>query len=339
VRRYHPIMPGPLIISTWSFGRRGNDAAWAALGGGGSSLNAVETACRVIEADASVDSVGFGGLPDRDGRVTLDACIMLSPAECGSVCAISRSMHPASIARRVMERTEHVMLAGPGADEFAAAQGFAQDRLLSDEARTAWEQWRLHPDPIDQSRDALDASSPRRDSLRPVDRDGSGRLFRSPSSSLAASDESRWAGHDTIGVLALDARGVLAGACSTSGMPYKLPGRVGDSPIIGHGLYVDPRHGAATATGTGELIMGVCGSFLAVELMRQGAKPIDALVAVLGRIVAEYTLRDRDQVAMVALTPQGEYASAALRNGYKTSVCDAAGSRVIEPDLIALNES
>jgi len=330
-------MPGPMIISTWSFGRRGNEAAWPALGGGGSSLNAVETACRVIEADATVDSVGYGGLPDRDGHVSLDACVMLSPARRGSVCAVSRTMHPASLARRVMEHTEHIMLAGRGADDFAAAQGFAQDQLLTNEASRAWEAWRRQPHPIDQSRDALDRSSPRQDSLRPMDVDGSGYLFRSSASS-GPNDESRWAGHDTIGVLALDARGVLAGACSTSGMPYKLPGRVGDSPIVGHGLYVDPHHGAATATGTGELVMGVCGSFLAVELMRRGASPLDALAEVLRRIAAEYSLRDRDQVAMIALRPDGAFASAALRGGYKTSLHDGAGSRVIEPLLVALPE-
>jgi len=329
-------MSQPLILSTWSFGLRGNASAWPALAAGGDSLDAVEEVCRVIDLDREVDSVGFGGLPDRDGNVSLDGCIMLSPQRCGAVCVLRRHLHPVSIARRVMERTPHVMLAGHDADAFAHAQGFQPAELLSDEAGQKWRQWREKPREIDQSQDG-DYAPP-----RPIDTGAGGRLFApdpdtDPSPNSPA-DESRWTGHDTISVLALDARGILAAACSTSGTPYKLPGRVGDSPIIGHGLYVDPQHGAAVATGTGELISGLCSSFLAVEHMRRGAPPLDALLVALSRFEEAFHLRHNHQVAMIALRPDGDWASAALRPGYKTSITDTSRSEVIDPDAVLLDD-
>jgi isoaspartyl peptidase/L-asparaginase-like protein (Ntn-hydrolase superfamily) len=323
-----------VIISTWSFGKRGNDAAWRGLSRGGSALDAVEQACCAIEIDPDVDSVGFGGLPDASGHVTLDGCVMLSPARCGSVCAVRRFLHPVSIARRVMERTPHMMLAGDGADAFATQEGFTPADLLSADAQDAYRKWMRDHAPVDQSQDRSFKFP------RPVDRAplhggdptarGSGKLFGGE----PPKTEDDWKHHDTIGVLAIDSHGEMAGACSTSGTPYKLPGRVGDSPIIGHGLYVDPAHGAAVATGTGELIMGVCGSFLAVECMRRGAKPVEALREVLQRIVDHCTLREDHQVAFIALRPDGAFASAALRSGYKTSVHTSEGSRVIDPELV-----
>ena len=323
-------MAAPLIISTWSFGKRGNEAAWPILARGGSSLDAVEKACVVVEQDADVDSVGFGGLPDASGRVSLDACVMLSPARCGSVCNVARFMHPVSIARRVMEKTSHVMLAGDGADTFANQQGFLPADLLAAQAQDAWNTWQRDGLSIDQSRDKGTFSP------RPIDRPeiAGGKLFYHPGP--ADDDETRWKHHDTIGVLAIDTRGVLAGACSTSGTPFKLPGRVGDSPIIGHGLYVDPAHGAAVATGTGQLLMGVWGSFLVVECMRRGATAIEALRETLTRITKSYTLRPEHQVAFIALQPDGTFASAALRDGYKTSVASGKRSDVIEPELVML---
>jgi N4-(beta-N-acetylglucosaminyl)-L-asparaginase len=317
----------PLIVSTWSFSVRGHDAVWPSLLAGGSSLDAVEHCCAVVDAAPDVDSVGFGGLPDAAGRVSLDGSIMLSPSRCGSVGAVRRHLHPVSVARRVMEATSHVMLVGPDADDFASQQGLVEAELLSPEAKSAWEKWRTAPASIDQSRDrSLSA-------LRPVDGgEGSdGRLF-----DAATSGEARWKHHDTIGTLAIDARGVLAGACSTSGTPFKVPGRVGDSPIIGHGLYVDPDAGAATATGTGELVMGVCGSFLAVELMRAGRSPIEAVISTLDRIRHSYALQAHHQVAMIALRPDGAWATAALRPGFRAAVCDRSGSRVVEPDRTLL---
>lgn len=326
-------MPGPLIISTWSFGQRGNTAAWPALHVGGCSLDAVETACCAVERDPQVDSVGFGGLPDCAGHVSLDGCIMLGPGKCGSVCAVRRYMHPVSIARRVMETTNHIMLAGEGAETFAEAHGFTPADLLSAEAQDAFAQWKKNHAPLDQSRDSGLSRSFR--PPRPVDRPAStGRLFLHPAPDDF--DESSWKHHDTIGVLALDSAGVLAGACSTSGTPFKLPGRIGDSPIIGHGLYVDPKFGAAVATGTGELIMDVCGSFLAVELLRRGAKPLDAACVTLRRITESHDIQPEHQVGLIVLTQEGEFASAAIKSGYKTSIRTKDRDEVIDPDAVLI---
>jgi isoaspartyl peptidase/L-asparaginase-like protein (Ntn-hydrolase superfamily) len=313
-------MTTPIMLSTWSFGRRGHEAAWPALSSGGTSLDAVETACVTIEGDPEIDSVGFGGLPDRDGAVSLDAAVMESPSRCGAVASVHHFLAVTSIARRVMERTPHVMLAGPGAEAFARTEGFEPQPTLSDDARGAWTAWRREGVAPDQGRDR--ALPP-----RPVDRHG-GRLFDAPD------PEGRWRHHDTIATLAIDAAGTLAGACSTSGMPYKVPGRVGDSPIIGHGLYVEPGAGAAVGTGFGELIMGVCGSFLAVEAMRRGASPLDALREVLDRIAGAYELEAEHQVAFIALRPDGGWASAALRDGFRVAVADSSGHRVVGPDQV-----
>ncbi|MHC5023306.1 MAG: isoaspartyl peptidase/L-asparaginase [Planctomycetota bacterium] len=322
-----------MLLSTWSFGRRGHEAAWPELASGGSSLDAVEAACRAVEADPEVDSVGYGGLPDRDGHVTLDGCIMVAPDQCGSVCAIRRHRHPVSIARQVMERTAHVMLAGAAADDFADACGFEPAPLLSDAARQAWTQWMRDPKPIDQSADAAYAPA------RPQDQAGAGRLFPFtplPSPPPAPNDEDRWKHHDTISVLALDARGALAGACSTSGTPFKQPGRIGDAPVIGHGLYVDPACGAAAATGTGELITGVCGSFLVVELMRAGRPPLEAVVEVLRRIRDAFDLQPEHQVALIALAPDGGHAAGALRPGYRSALRTPERDEIIEPDVVLM---
>ncbi len=347
-------MAQPLIVSTWSFGQRGHAAAWPALAAGGSSIDAVERVCAVIDEDPQVDSVGFGGLPDARGRVSLDGCIMLAPDRCGSACCVRRFMHPVSIARRIMEKTPHVMLAGDGAEAFADQQGFMPADLLSADAQDAWHKWMKDQAPVDQTRDrGIDhtrtaADQPKSKLPRPIDIPGSGgRLFFHPGPgndgderrrAVAIDDERRWRHHDTIGTLAIDARGVMTGACSTSGTPFKLPGRVGDSPIIGHGLYVDPAHGAATATGAGELVMGVCGSFLAVECMRRGATPLDALRETLQRIIDSYDLKPEHQVAMIALRPDGAFASAALRPGYRTSIRTPQRDEVIEPELVILPE-
>ena len=229
-----------IILSTWSFGQRANRAAWPTLANNGSSLDAVEIACRDAESDLSNHTVGKGGRPDASGRVSLDASIMLSPARRGAVAFVRRFEHPISIARAVMEHSPHVLLAGDGAEEFAIEHGFSPTELLTEEMRLEWESWRA----------GMAKSAP------------SGPRRTGPTLNI---EEQRNTSHDTIGVLSLDAHGTLAGACTTSGMAYKLPGRVGDSPIIGHALYVDPTIGAAVATGHGELVMSVCGAFLAVE--------------------------------------------------------------------------
>ena len=306
----------PILLSTWSFGLRGHEAAWPDLQAGGEAIDAVIAAATTIEADPEIDSVGFGGLPDRDGQVTLDACVMKSPASCGSVCGLRRHLHAARIARRIMEDTEHVMLAGEAADAFAGSVGEPEADLLAPEAQAAWDRWRTEGIDVDLIRDAG----------RPIDRDG-GRLF-------GGDDEQRWAGHDTIGTLALDVRGVLAGACSTSGSPWKVPGRVGDSPIVGHGLYVDPGVAAVSATGSGELVMGVCGAMLAVECIRRGDEPLDALLTVLRRIDAAYEMLPTHQIGLVALRADGTMASAALRDGFKVACTMAGHDEAAPPDVV-----
>ncbi len=316
----------PCICSTWSFSARGNAAAWPALAAGGDPLDAVVEACRVAEEDPAVDSVGLGGLPDAGGLVSLDACVMRSPAQCGSACGLRRHLHAAAVARLVMERTPHVMLVGPDADAFASAQGQPERDLLAPAARQAWEAWRAAP----TASDACSAQARDR-ALRPVDTGlpGAGALF---GAHLQA--ERRWHAHDTIGTLAMGTDGRLAGACSTSGTPYKTPGRVGDSPIIGHGLYVDPAVGAATATGTGELIMGICGAFLAVEEMRRGATAQEAARAAVERIGSAFQILPHHQAAFVVLRADGEHAAAALRAGFLMASRTGAGEALVPPGFV-----
>lgn len=320
----------PFLLTTWSFGPVGNDAAYPILARGGDALDAVVHAASVIESDPTIDSVGVGGLPDYDGEVSLDACVMTDPNRAGAVAFIRHYPNPAAIARRVMEKTIHITLAGDGAEEFAAREGFARATLLTPEARRVWEQWRADPDGID--RDKYKGWLPPRnvEELRPVIR-APGAVAAGPARAAPGAGS-----HDTVGILALDARGRLAGACSTSGMAFKVPGRVGDSPIIGQGLYVDQRAGAATATGTGELITGVCGSFLIVEQMRRGASPLDAILEALGRIRDRFALREEHQVAFLAVNPKGEWASAALRPGFHHTFTDSKGSRVEDPTRVVM---
>lgn len=307
-------MSGPLVVSTWSFGQRSNAAAWQRLEQGASGIDAVEAGCSVVEADPEVDSVGFGGFPDSTGQMSLDASIMLSPARCGSVCGVRRHLQVTTLARAVMEQTSHVMLAGQAADDFADALGMPQQSLLAPAARAAWVEWLK----------SSGQSSPG----RPVDQHH-GRLFSGASEPP----------HDTIGVVCLDDSGRLAGACSTSGTPFKRPGRVSDSCIIGAGLYVEPEAGAAVATGEGELIIGACSSFHAVEMMRGGATPLEALRTVLQRIVNHNDLRETDQVAMIAMNPDGGWSAASLRSDYRTAVRSVDRDEVIDPDLVLLSDA
>lgn len=283
----------PIIVSTWSFGKRANAAAWPILARGGSALDAVEAAGNDAEDDPENHTVGFGGYPDADGNVTLDASIMLSPARRGAVACIRRHAHAISVARKVMESTRHVLLTGDAADAFADEHGIPTRELLTPDARSAWEKWKR-----------------------------SNRPAGAPVANIE--ERRRWPDeqltHDTIGILAIDAHGTLAGACTTSGLAFKVPGRVGDSPIIGHGLYVDPTAGAAVCTGHGELVMGVCGAFLAVEHLRHGARPAEAAAAVIRRIRQCHDLRDDDQVGVIALSPDGDWGAASIKTGFRVAV-------------------
>jgi N4-(beta-N-acetylglucosaminyl)-L-asparaginase len=310
----------PIMLSTWSFGPVGNVPATAAMQSGASALDAVVAAATAIENDPSINSVGVGGLPDAEGRVSLDGCVMTDPARCGSVACLRRFANPCAIARRVMEKTIHVMLVGEGAEAFAAREGFEPSELLTPHARAEWEKWRHDPRTLERGR--------YRGWIPPLNIEEIARDDRSLS-------------HDTVSILAIDGRGELAGACSTSGMAFKIPGRVGDSPIIGHGLYVDSEVGGAAATGNGELVMGTCGSFLAVELMRRGAQPLEAIVECLTRITRRFDLGPDHQVAMIAMAARPRdgsewkgWATAAIRPGFHHTISDASGTRVEAPHVV-----
>jgi L-asparaginase/N4-(beta-N-acetylglucosaminyl)-L-asparaginase len=272
----------PVVISTWEHGLAANKAAWEILSKNGKALDAVEAGVKISEADPKVSSVGYGGYPDRDGRVTLDACIMDENSNCGSVAFLEHIMHPISVARLVMEKTPHVMLVGEGALDFALKNGFKKENLLTPEAEKAWKIW---------TREAK---------YEPI-----------------INFENN---HDTIGMLALDASGNLSGACTTSGMAWKMHGRVGDSPIIGAGLYVDNEVGAACATGVGEAVIRTVGSHLVVELMRQGKSPEKACKAAVERIMQRFKGFEKIQVGFLALNKKGEYGAFCIQKGFNYAV-------------------
>jgi len=312
--------PGPVVLSTWDFGAAANAAAWRVLSQRGSALDAVEAGARVPEADPANHSVGLGGYPDRDGRVTLDACVMDHLGNLGAVACLEEIVHAVSVARRVMEQTPHVLLVGEGALRFAEAQGFARQNLLTPAAEQAWREW---------LRTANYQPIPNREQMR-----------RAPASSLPPAHQilpgAGPANHDTIGILALDHQRHLAGACTTSGMAFKLPGRVGDSPISGAGLFVDGEIGAATATGVGEECLRICGSHTVVELMRQGQTPEQACKQAVERIARRYNPPRNDlQMAFIALHHDGRIGAYALQTGFTYAVTDASGTRQIAaPSLI-----
>lgn len=287
---------GPLVLSTWDFGLRANEAAWKILAAGGNALNAVEEGVRLVENDPTERSVGYGGRPDRDGRVTLDACIMDHNYNIGSVAFLEYIKNPISVARKVMENTPHVMLVGEGALSFALSQGFEKENLLTPESEKEWKEW-------------LQKS----EYLPPVNIEN----------------------HDTIGMIAMDANGNLSGACTTSGLAFKMNGRVGDSPIIGAGLFVDNEVGAATATGHGEEVIRTVGCHLVVELMRQGRSPQKACKEAVERIVEIAGRRQKNlkdiQVGFIAINKTGEYGSYCIQDGFNFAVHDASGNRLEKP--------
>ena len=269
----------PIVISTWSHGIPANEASIKVLEKNGSALDAVEEGVRVTEADAENQSVGLGGRPDSEGNVTLDACIMDSDGNAGAVGFLQNIKHPISVARKVMEETDHVMLAGKGALKFALKNGFKRENLLTEESRKGWLEWKKN-----------------------------NRIKES----WGPNDD-----HDTITSLAQDNEGNLSGACTTSGLAYKLHGRVGDSPIIGAGMYVDNEVGAAGATGVGELVMKTCGSFLVVELMRQGYSAMEACNEAVDRIIKQEDGKTKLQVGYIALGKDGSIGYASIQKGFQ----------------------
>lgn len=288
-RRVNETGERPLFVSTWAFGKEANETALRVAQQGGAVLDAVEQGIGVVEADPSNASVGIGGIPNSEGVIQLDACIMWGPGHrAGSVAALEGFLHPISVARRVMEKTPHVMLVGEGARKFALEQGFEEVELLTEERRRAWEEWKK--------------------------KQGKG------------GDRGN---HDTITLLVLGPDGHLAGGCSTSGWGYKLPGRVGDSPIIGSGLYVDEEVGAAGATGLGEAIMRHCGSFMVVEYIRQGMHPEEACMEVVRRIARKNPEMVQFGFHFAALDREGRYGAAGTGEGFDYAVTTPSASRVL----------
>jgi L-asparaginase/N4-(beta-N-acetylglucosaminyl)-L-asparaginase len=262
----------PVICSTWNFGLPANELAWKVLENGGKAMDAAEAGARHAESDQENSSVGFGGLPDEKGNVTLDACVMDSTGNAGSVAFLQNIKHPVSVARKVMEETKHVMLVGEGARQFAVSNGFEEINLLTEESEKNWKKW------LKERREMTPHET-----------------------------------HDTLSVLVQDKMGDLAGACTTSGWAYKMHGRVGDSPIIGAGLFVDNEIGCAAATGLGEEVIKTTGSFLVVELMRQGYDPTKACEEALKRVIKAHNGNPDFQIGYIALRKDGEIGSACLK--------------------------
>jgi len=276
----------PVIISTWNHGLPANEATWKALDTSDTTLDAIVEGMKIPEADPKVRSVGYGGFPDREGKVTLDACIMDHNSDCGSVSFLQNIMHPLSVAKLVLQKTPHVMLTGKGALQFAKEQGFKEENLLTKQTEKDWYTW------MEKSKYA------------PV-----------------INTEN----HDTISMLVLDKEGNLSGGCTTSGAAWKMHGRVGDSPIIGAGLFLDNEVGAAAATGLGEAVIRTAGSAMVVELMRQGKSPYDACKEIVERIFNKHK-NHRDmgylQVGFIALNNKGEHGAYSLRSGFNYAIHD-----------------
>lgn len=280
------IVTKPIVVSTWNHGLAANKAAWEILENGGNALDAVEAGVRVTESDADNRSVGLGGLPDREGKVTLDACIMNHENECGAVAFLQDIEHPISVARKVMEDTPHVMIVGKGAYDFALSKGFEHKDLLTPEAKEEWLKW--------------------------------------AASEAQKKPEINSENHDTIGMLAMDEAGNISGSCTTSGWAYKLHGRVGDSPIIGAGLFVDNEVGGACATGMGEAVIRIAGSATVVELMRQGKSPKEACEEAVDRIIKKHKDIKGLQVGFLAMNKNGEVGGHSVYAGFNYAQKDKA---------------
>ena len=284
--------PEPVVISTWDHGLLANRVSWDILAAGGKSLDAVEEGVRVVESDPNIRTVGMGGYPDREGIVTLDACIMDYESNCGSVAFLRDIVNPISVARKVMEETPHVMLVGQGAKNFALKKGFKETNLLTDLSRKEWHSWKI---------------SSKYESIINIEN------------------------HDTISSLALSGDGRLAGACTTSGSAYKMHGRVGDSPIIGAGLFLDNQVGAAAATGLGEAVIKSSGSAMVVEAMRNGASPQDACENVILRILNMNEQVENLQVGFIALDIRGNVGAFSIKKGFNYALSNQKGGHLLLP--------
>lgn len=266
----------PIAICTWAF-TSANAKAGEELAKGKPALDAVISGVEIEEENLKNTTVGKGGAPDREGNVTLDACVMNPEGDCGAVVYVNTITNVAALAKKVMEETPHVMLAGEGAEEFGYTQGFEKENLLTEESRLAWEEWKKSPE------------------YKPI---------------------INIENHDTIGMLTIDKDGDIAGACTTSGLSYKMKGRIGDSPIIGSGLFLDNEVGGAVATGMGEEVMKTVGSFLIVELMRNGMSPQEACEEAIHRIVTKNDRHKDFQIAYIAINKAGEVGSYCIHEGF-----------------------
>ena len=305
-----------IVISTWGQNVKANAAAWKILSEGGRALDAVEEGVKVPEADPNDVSVGYGGLPDRDGKVTLDACIMDEHANIGSVMALENIMHAISVARLVMEKTPHVQLVGEGALQFALANGFEAINLLTPSSEKIYKDW-LKTSKYDPMSIPKILEGKQKGSANNNDKE-----LPWPVALL---------NHDTIGMMAMDIKGNLSGACTTSGMAFKMHGRVGDSPIIGAGLYVDNEAGAATSTGVGEEVVRICGSHLVVELMRQGYTPENACKKAVERMIKLRGEKAKQlQVGFIALNNQGAFGGYSIQKGFTYCVQTKNGNKIFE---------
>ncbi len=284
----------PVVISTWNHGLAANEGAWKVLNANGTALDAVEKGVMVTEDDLTNLSVGLGGLPDRDGNVTLDASIMDDKGRCGGVAFLESIKHPISVARMVMEKTPHVLIVGSGAQKFALDNGFKlEPKKLTEQAEKAYKEW----------------------------------LKKSEYKPMINIEN-----HDTIGMVALDSSGNLSGSCTTSGLAYKYNGRVGDSPIIGAGMFVDNEVGAACATGVGETVLRICGSYLVVELMRQGNSPKEACKKAIERLAAKNPNYKEVQVGFLAINKKGEHGAFALQKGFNYALADSSGNKMYDSE-------
>ena len=285
---------GPVMISTWNHGLKANKVGWAVLENGGTSLDAVEAGAKVTESDVTNRSVGIGGMPDREGHVTLDACIMDWDANCGSVGFLEGIAHPISVARHIMEHTPHVMLVGSGAKQYALENGFDTIKTPLPEVKAEWKKWKKEQE------------------------------------TMAKKPQINHENHDTIGLLAIDKDGRISGACTTSGWAYKLPGRLGDSPIIGAGLFIDQEVGGAVATGLGESIIRVAGAHTVVELMRHGRTPREACKEAVDRLIRKHKDMTGLQCGFLAIDRFGNVGAYSVYNGFNYAYRDTSKEELID---------
>jgi len=283
----------PVVIATWSV-KQATKKAWQSMEQGSSALDAVIAGCAIEEANALGQSVGIGGLPDRDGRVTLDACVMNEKGDYGAVLCMQNIKHPIAVAKKVMEDTPHVILAGVGAEEFAVSQGFKRENLLTEQSKKDWEIWK------------------KTSKYKPI---------------------INIENHDTIGMLAIDKNGTISGGCTTSGLAYKMSGRVGDSAIVGSGLFVDNEIGAATATGLGEEVLKTVGSYLIVELMRQGKSPQEACELAILRIIEKTPNFEDFQVGYIAVNKKGETGAYSIHEGFTATTYQDQKNTTFNPNF------